>query len=196
MPAAVAFTPWAWSNSGLFAVQFCRPLLYAVYFFAGVGIGAAGIERGLLAADGVLARHWGYALAAALVSLLPWMGLTALTMNAAPSIWLEIAADLSFVPACAAGCVFLVAACLRFATGHWRMLDYLSANAYALYLVHYVFVVWLQYALLDMPLFAVVKAAIVFAGTLGLSLLTISAARRIPLGARLIGAVPRAVATS
>ena len=28
-----------------------------------------------------LARHWGYALAAALVSLLLWMGLTALTMN-------------------------------------------------------------------------------------------------------------------
>ena len=81
VPLAIAFTPWAWSNSGLFAVQFCRPLLYAVYFFAGVGIGAAGIERGLIAADGILVRRWAYALAAALAALFLWMGLTALTMQ-------------------------------------------------------------------------------------------------------------------
>ena len=80
VPLALAFTPWAWSNSGLFAVQFCRPLIYAVYFFAGVGIGAAGIERGLLAVGGMLAQRWTYALAAALISLFLWMGLTALTM--------------------------------------------------------------------------------------------------------------------
>ena len=47
-----------------------------------------------------------------------------------------------------------------------------------------------------MPLFAVVKAAIVFSATLVLSLLTTAAVQRIPLGARLIGAAPRAVATS
>ena len=49
------------------SVQFCRPLLYAVYFFAGVGLGAAGIDRGLVAADGVLARRWNYGSASALV---------------------------------------------------------------------------------------------------------------------------------
>jgi hypothetical protein len=195
VPLAAAFTPWAWSNSGPLALQFCRPLLYAVYFFAGVGIGAAGIERGLMAADGILARRWGYVLAAALGSLFLWMGLTALTMNGGGSIGLAIAADLSFVPACAAGCFFLTAVCLRFATGQSRMLDYLSANAYGIYLVHYVFIVWLQFELLAAPLHAVIKAAIVFGGTLGLSLLVIAAVQRIPLGARLIGVAPRAVAT-
>ncbi len=196
VPLAVLFTPWAWSDSGIFAVQFCRPLYYAVYFFAGVGIGAAGLERGLVAADGILARHWGYALAAALVSFLLWIGLTALTMNAAASIGVEIAADLAYVPACAAGCCFLIAVCLRFATAPSRFSGYLAANAYGLYLVHYVFVVWLQFSLLGLPLFAVGKAAIVFSATLLLSLLTTAAAQRIPLGARLIGAAPRAVATS
>ena len=158
VPLAVAFTPWAWSNSGLFAVQFCRPLLYAVYFFAGIGIGAAGIERGFIAVDGILARRWTFALAAALGSLFLWMGLTALTMQHGASLGVEIAADLSFVPACAAGCFFLIAVCLRFATGTSRLLGYLSANAYGIYLVHYVFIVWLQYALLAAPLFAIVKA--------------------------------------
>ncbi len=196
VPLALAFTPWAWSNSGLFAVQFCRPLLYAVYFFAGVGIGADGIERGLLAIDGILARRWTYTLAAALISLFLWMGLTALTMPHGVSFGVEVAADLSFVPACAAGCFFFIAVCLRFATGHSRLVSYLSANAYGLYLVHYVFIVWLQYALLAAPLFAIVKAAIVFGGTLVLSLMTVAAADHLPLGARLIGTAPGAVGLS
>jgi glucans biosynthesis protein C len=196
VPLALAFTPWAWSGSGILAVQFCRPLLYAVYFFAGVGIGAGGVERGLVAVDGILARHWGYCLAAALVTLFLWMGLTGLTMNGGAVLGVKIAADLSFVPACAAGCFFMIAVCLRFATARSRVLGYLAANAYGLYLVHYVFIVWLQFALLSLPLFAVIKAPIVFSGTLLLSSATTLAVRRFPWGARLIGAAPRAVATS
>jgi peptidoglycan/LPS O-acetylase OafA/YrhL len=196
VPLALAFTPWAWSDSGFLAVQFCRPLLYAVYFFAGVGIGAVGIDRGLLSVDGVLARHWARWLAAALGALFVWMGLTALTMNGPAPVIVQIAAELGFVVACATGCFFLVAVSLRFAARRSRLLDRLSANAYGLYLVHYNFVVWLQYALLGAALFAVVKAAIVFGATLALSSLAILAVRRIPFGAFLIGAPPRAVATS
>ncbi len=196
VPLAIAFTPWAWSNSGLFAVQFCRPPLYGVFFFAGVGIGAAGIERGLLATDGVVARRWGCALAAAFVSLLLWMGLTALTMTGAAWPGVTLATDLSFVSACATGCIFLLAVCLRFMTRHSRLLGYMSVNAYGLYLVHYVFVVWLQYALLAMPLFAIVKGGIVFTGTLVLSLTTTFAVQSLPWGARLIGAEPRTIAAS
>src|SRR5207245_2954814 len=57
VPMALAFTPSDWFAQGPFAFQLSRPLHYAVYFFAGVGIGAAGgIERGLLAADGPLVQ--------------------------------------------------------------------------------------------------------------------------------------------
>jgi glucan biosynthesis protein C len=196
VPLAVAFTPWAWSDSGFLTVQFCRPLLYAVYFFAGVGIGSAGIERGVVSVDGILARHWALWLAAALASLFLWMGLTGLTMNGPAPIAVEIAADLSFVPACATSCFFLIAVSLRFATRQSRPLDSLSANAYGLYLVHYNFVVWLQYALLGTALFTVIKAAVVFGGTLVLSWIAILAVQRIPFGAQLIGAPRRAVATS
>jgi glucan biosynthesis protein C len=75
VPLAVAFTPWAWSASGLFTMQLCRPLHYAVYFFAGVSIGVNGIGRGLvtvdgITVDGILAQHWARWLAAALASLL------------------------------------------------------------------------------------------------------------------------------
>jgi surface polysaccharide O-acyltransferase-like enzyme len=196
VPLAVAFTPWTWSDSGFLSVQLCRPLLYAVYFFAGVGIGAAGIERGIVSADGILARHWARWLAAALATLFLWMGLTGLTMNGPAPIAVEIAADFGFVLACATGCFFLIAISLHFATQHSRLLDSLAANAYGLYLVHYNFVVCLQYALLGAALFAVIKAAIVFGGTLVLSWIAVLAVQRIPFGAQLIGAPRRAVATS
>ena len=58
---------------------------------------------------------------------------------------------------------------MRFATRRRRGLDSLSANAYGMYLVHYPFVVWMQYALLDVPLPAIVKAALVFAVAVALS---------------------------
>jgi glucans biosynthesis protein C len=196
VPLAVAFTPWAWADSGFLAVQFCRPLLYAVYFFAGVGIGAAGIDRGLVSVDGILARYWARWLAASLASLFLWMGLTSLTMNGPAPLGIEVAADFSFVVACATGCFFLIAVSLRFAVKQYRVLDNLSANAYGLYLVHYNFVVWLQYALLGLALFAVVKATIVFAAAMALSAVTIFAVRRVPFGAQLIGAPRRAVAMS
>jgi hypothetical protein len=196
IPLAIAFTPWSWVNTGFFPLQFCRPLHYAVYFFAGIGLGGGGLGRGLLVADGRLPRQWAIWLVAALVSLCLWMGLTSLTLNGGAPLGIEIASDFGFALACACGCFFLIAVCLRFATRRWRMLDILSANAYGLYLVHYDFVVWLQYALLSAALLAAVKAAIVFSGTLVLSLIATLAVQRIPLGARLIGSQPRAIAAS
>ena len=92
--------------------------------------------------------------------------------------------------------ILAVASGLQFATKYSRLLDSLSTNAYGHYLVHYDFVVWLQYALLGTALFAMVKAAIVFGGTLVLSWIVVLAVQRIPFGAQLIGAPRRAVATS
>ena len=190
VPLALAFTPWAWSNG----IQLCRPLHYAVYFFAGVGIGVGGIDRGLVAADGPLARCWTMWLAAALASLGLWLGVSALTFHRAASLGVQAAADLAYVIACACGCFFLIGASLRFAAARSRLLGALGANAYGLYLLHYVFVVWLQFALLALPLFALVKAPIVFAGTLLLTWTANAMLARNPLGARLIGSVPRPLA--
>ena len=73
---------------------------------------------------------------------------------------------MGFAVACATSCLCSVAICLRFAHWHPWAFDSLSANAYRIYLIHYVFAVWLQYALLGIGLFAIGKALIVFCGTL------------------------------
>ena len=192
VPLAVAFTPWAWGEHGPFALQFSRPLLYAVFYFAGLGVGSIGLERGLLAADGRLAQRWRVWLAGALVSFVAWMGLTALAMSykASAPLGLQIVVDTSFALACAGGCFCVMAACLRFGTVRSPLFDSLANSAFGIYLLHYVFVVWLQYALLGVALFAIAKGTLVFAGALLLAWAATAALRVIPFGSRLIGENP------
>jgi len=196
LPLALSYSPWSWFQYGPFAFQSSRPLHYGVYFFAGIAVGARSLDGGLLAAHGVLARHWPVWLAVAAVTFLLWIGPTALIMeytHGSP-LGLDAAADLGFVLACAGGGMLVLALVLRFATTRKRILDSLSENAYGMYLVHYVFVVWLQYMLLSVALPAIAKAAIVFCGTLALSWAATAAIRSVPLGSRLIGTDRRALA--
>jgi hypothetical protein len=189
VPLALLFTPSAWFQLGPFAFQLGRPLHYALYFFAGLGLGAGGVEGGLLAADGPLMRRWVVWVIAAVVSLFAWMGFTGLTMEgASSSLGLPILADLSFVFACFASCFAVLAAALRFAARRLPSLAGLSNGAYGMYLVHYLFVVWLQFALLGIALPAVIKGAVVFGCTLFLSWWTVAALRRLPSAGQVIGA--------
>ena len=186
VPLALVFTPWGWSNSGILSVQWCRPLLYGVYFFVGVGIGAAGLDVGLVDVDGALGRRWKLWTAIAVATWFLWMGVTWFTLDGTAPLFIQIAADVCFVVACAAGCLFVIASSLRFGLKRSAALDSLSTNAYSLYLVHYVPTVWLQYALLGAPLIAFVKAVIVFCGTVIVSWLSILLYQRIPFALRLI----------
>jgi glucans biosynthesis protein C len=196
VPLAWAFTPWEWSEHGPLGLQLSRPLLYAVYYFAGLGVGAYGIERGLLATSGMLARRWNLWLVGAAASFLLWMGLTALTMTYKTPAILQLGADFAFVVASASGCFFVLAACLRFGAIQSRILGSLSNNAFGMYLLHYIFVVWLQYALLGLALLAIAKAMIVLGGALVLAWAATAALRSIPLGSWLIGEEPQPLASA
>jgi hypothetical protein len=196
VPLALVFGPSDWAQRGPFAFQLSRPLHYAVYFLAGVAIGACGIERGLLAPDGPLARQWSRWLIAAPLLFFLWAGTTALTLPAPAARGLQLVSDLSFVLACFGSCFAVLALAVRFARIRSQVLDSLKANAYGMYLIHYVFVVWLQYALLPAGLPAVLKGAIVFWGTLVLSWSLAAALRRLPVIAQIIGTVRTAPAAA
>lgn len=184
VPLALIYSPWSWSSVGPFSLQLSRPAHYLTYFFAGLAVGQVGLNRGLLTRDGPLARHWLMWLGSAVVSFGAWAGLTFLTMPdwTKAQLTAQIAATVAYPVACASGCLFLLAICLRFSRNHTKVLDSLSANAYAMYLVHYVFVVWLQYALLGSNLFPIVKVAIVLSCTLILSWASSAAINRLVLG--------------
>ena len=176
VPLALIYSPWQWESLGPFSFQMCRPLHYLVYFFAGCAIGAHGFDRGLLASDGALARQWGRWLILSVAGFVLWALPTSLMVDGQTAPFLvQLAAGLGFVIACASGCLVLLALCLRFAAERVRIVDSLSINAYGIYLVHYVFIVWLQFAMLSVALFAVGKAAVVFGLTLALSWLAAAA---------------------
>jgi len=194
VPLAMLFDPWGWFEYGIFAFQRSRPLHYAVYFFAGLGIGIYGLERGLLAADGMLAQRWRWWLIAGVASFVAWLGATGLSLQAPTVVAVQLAMHITFVFASASACFCVLALFLRFGARQAVLLDPFADNAYGMYVVHYVFVVWLQYALLDAPFSAIVKAALVFIGVVGLSLAATSAMHRTPIAYRFIGAERRLLA--
>jgi len=59
-------------------------------------------------------------------------------------------------------------------------------NAYGIFLTHYIFIIWLQYAVYETTLSAFVKFAIVFAGTLSGSWALTVLLRKIPVIGRMI----------
>lgn len=188
VPLALIYSPWSWISIGPFSLQLSRPMHYLTYFLAGLAVGQMGLNRGLFAQDGPLARRWLIWFSAAVVSFGFWAGLTFLTMPdwGSAHFTSQIAATAAYPVACASGCLFLLAICLRFSRNHIKVLDSLSANAYAMYLVHYVFVVWLQYALLGSNLFPIVKFAIVLSGALILSWASSAAFNHLVLGAYIV----------
>jgi peptidoglycan/LPS O-acetylase OafA/YrhL len=189
VPLALAFTPWAWAQWGPFSFQLARPLHYALYFFAGVGLGAGGIERGLFAPQATLARRWPAWLALALASFLLWMALTGLTMTATPPLLLRVLAYASYPLASFGSCFCVLALFLRFGRKSARPSESLRRNAYGMYLVHYPFVVWLQYALLPLALPAILKAAAVFAAALATSWTATAVIRLLPPAAAILAPV-------
>lgn len=179
VPLALVFSPWDWVHIGPFSFQYCRPLHYLVYFLAGAGVGAYGIDRGLLAPDGWLVKRWALAGSAALVAYVLWLGMVGLAMAGAdPSLPVQVGQALSFVLCCAAGVLFMLAVFLRFAHRRMPMLEPLGDKTYGIYLIHYVFSIWLQYALLEYAIPAAAKATVVFAGTLSMSFLSVAVLHR------------------
>jgi acyltransferase-like protein len=190
IPMALTFDPLRWISFGPFSFQLSRIMHYAVYFSSGVGVGAYGIERGLLASNGRLARRWPIwllvALGAYVLAIVTFTAFLSAMFHGTTGIGWRTLLGLTFVLSCAASGFAFLAIFLRFARARVRLFDSLSNNAYGIYLVHYAFVIWLQFALLSTVLPGAAKGSIVFFGTLALSWGTTMVIRRIPAVARVL----------
>ena len=188
VPTARVFTPWKWTEFGPFAFQLSFAPQYVIYFFAGLIVGAAGLESGLLAADGMLARRAVRWVSAALVIFVVWLlAMAVVVKDLLPGLpGRQMAADLATVLFVACACFGATGGFLRFAVTRRAALRSLAQNGYGIYIFHYVFVLWAQYLLLGVAAFALIKAVTVFGITLALSWMASVAACRVPLGVRLL----------
>ena len=176
---------------GPFDFQLNRLVFYLLFFLLGTGLGSTDWQNILFRQDKLFGKGWPFwlLLSVACYLVVVWVSglgadwVKAGKLNSTQGYFLY---DLAFVASCLAS----MGACLSFfrqtmaqPINRWTSL---SANAYGIYVVHYVFVTWLQFALLAVGLPALVKFAFVFSGALALSWLSANLARRSPFMAKML----------
>jgi hypothetical protein len=191
VPRRIYWGPGSWFEFGPFSVQQGRFLLYATYFFFGAGIGLAKLDRGLLSADGRLAKSsWGWIVWALVPYCLMWVliyikrGILGNPVRLPD--WYEGAYGLCFATFSVAIMFVILTYFLRFKQSGWSILDPMQSDAYGMFLVHYPIVLWLQYWLFDFDIPAIVKALTAFVLTVVLSWAVTGALRKIPGATRVL----------
>ena len=193
LPMHLIFGDTSWLEPGGYPlpIQTSRILLYAGYFLTGVGIGAVSLKAGILAENGEVVKRWPVWAA---VSLLFYGAILSLVyahhnwlvdFNAPPLSW-RAGYGLAFALFSAAMTFTVLVGSLRLSESRLGLLDAMQPSAYGIFLFHYIFIIWLQYAVYDYSWPAGVKAAVVFAATLALSWVLTAMLRKIPVVARMI----------
>jgi surface polysaccharide O-acyltransferase-like enzyme len=193
LPMHLIFGDSSWLEPGHypFPIQTSRILLYAGYFFTGVGVGAVSLRSGMLAENGALVERWtvwpafAFAFYGAIL-LLVYAHHNWVADFDSPPLWWRAAYGLVFAMFSAAMTFTVPVVFLRFARSSLWLLDAMQHSAYGIYLLHFIFLIWLQYIVYDPAFPAFVKFAIVFAGTLSMSWALTVLLRKIPVVARTI----------
>lgn len=185
VPVVAHVNPMKWSSWGPFFVQTSRLGLYGAYFALGVALGWRGdAMRALLARPGALARRWGWwQLAAGLVFVVFVAAVIVTVVKAsrgAPSPAWNLAASALMAVSGVVTSISLLAWAARKRSVENVFWASLRRNAYGIYLVHYVVVIWLQYAMLRVAWPGLAKAAVVTGAGIAISWGLAAALRRVP----------------
>ena len=166
--AAFGFSRWIPFFVPPLWFQVSRVLLYLVWFAAGVWLGSDWVRS--------LARGWPWWVAGCVVAYnLLWFVPDNGALRA-----------LLWVLSCTASCFGLTALFVGAVHRRRAWMDSLARCAYIMYLIHYVFVTWIQYALLGLPLPAPFKFAATFASVVVLSWVSARVILRVPAAADLL----------
>jgi len=185
VPSLLYFGGSRWFEFGPFSVQASRILLYFAYFFIGVSVGAANFDRGILSADGQLPKNrWTWVVATLVPYCMMWVMIyikREVLENPDPQPhWYQAVYGTFFVLFSASILLAILAFFLHEKSPGPNLLDRMQADAYGMFLVHYPIALWIQYALFDYTLPAIVKATIGFVLTVILSWGLTAALRKLP----------------
>lgn len=174
----------SWTNlfDWPFAYQQARIGLYALWFLLGFFVGAPGLDSGLIANNGSLARHWPLWVLWCIFGfnalwLVPrWLRAHAIKVPHAGTL-----DGLLWVVSCTASCFAFLALFrgVKLPTLSW--MKSLNRSAYVIYLVNYIFIAWWQFVVRNRPIGAGLKFLLVFLTTASLSWLTALLLLRIPM---------------
>jgi glucans biosynthesis protein C len=187
---ALAFIPislwvgqYKWTGFGPFDFQLNRVFLYFTFFIFGSCIGSSNWEEYFFTNNKFLNKPWQFWLFFCFFSYLLvelftyniWDIVRAgkLNVNLAWAIF-----DLLFVTSCITSSFAFISIFKQNIYKQYNLWTNLSANAFGIYLIHYIFITWLQFALLNISLPVLIKFLIVFLVTLTASWTIVNFARK------------------
>ena len=183
LPLLLAVGPTRWFSIGPLAVQGSRVGLYAVYFAAGVALGCGG-RQNIVRFGEAAAHQWTSWISLAVLTGLALLAVTASRTGGPFGMprWTALpVVGMAQAGFCASACLAVPALFLRFGRRLAPVRDGFAANSFAVYLLHYPFVTWTQYALLPAPIGALPKGAVTFAIALVATWAFADLLRRLPV---------------
>lgn len=176
VPMRLLFGPEGWASIGPFDFQISRFFLYFGYFVLGTIVGTIPFDKGLLSGQSAFMRRWPLFIVLSLSAfgllLLIDAPLKRLVQTEAIS---GFSSNMIYCSVFVASCVFSCAAYLTTAkvifTRKSRFWDIITLNAFTIYLIHYVFIIWGQYILLNLAISVFIKFLIVTLSSVSISFL-------------------------
>lgn len=180
-----------WTGFYPFDFQLNRAFLYPGYFLIGILMGDYGLERGLFSKRSPLVKNWGLLL---LLALLVFIILTPfpeylkgqVETGQFSQFWAEVLYYSLYPVSCTLSCLAFITIFKKKVTKERKWWNSLSDNAYMIYLIHFLFVTWVQFGLMRITAPALLKFGITFILSLALSWGASILLRRIPLIKRYI----------
>jgi glucans biosynthesis protein C len=176
VPMRLLFGPEGWASLGPFDFQISRFMLYFGYFILGTVVGTIPLDNGLLSDHSAFMRNWLLLIFLSLsifcILLLIDNPLKRLVQAGSIS---SFSSNLIYCSIFVASCIFSCAAYLTTAKAIFRrkqvFWDIITTNSFTVYLIHYIFIIWGQYLLLNLALPVLIKFLIVTICSISLSFL-------------------------
>ncbi len=174
VPMAFKVGAGTWTGIGPFDFQLSRIFLYFGYFVLGIFIGKADFSNNLFSLESAIVKNWQLWV---ILSLAVYLLLTGMSRPLEQLVkegrieefygWMIY--YVVYTASCTLSCIAFITVFRKMARCTKRFWSSLSENAYLIYLVHYIFVVWCQFALLSLNIPAFLKFTITFSVSLVLS---------------------------
>jgi surface polysaccharide O-acyltransferase-like enzyme len=183
IPLSLWVGQYTWTGIGPFDFQLNRLILYFLFFISGTCLGSCNWENILFDNNKLISKSWLFwaviaTLCFVMVELFTYYGFNYVrtgTLNIGTA-WFIF--DFFFVFSCLTSCLAFLAFFRKKMRSPVKVWTNFSSNAFGIYLLHYLPVTWLQYALLKCILPASLKFLIVFTLSLLVSWLIIHLIRK------------------
>lgn len=166
VPMRLLFGSEGWASLGPFDFQMSRFLLYFGYFLIGAAIGTTPFNEGVLSDKSPLMRNWllFIILSLTVFSLLLYID-SPLKQLVESGIISQLSSNLIyssvFVLSCIISCLAYLTTAKAVFRRKSRTWDGINSNSFTTYIIHYIFIIWGQYVLLNMNMPVIIKCLIV-----------------------------------